>query len=168
MNTIGAGLVAGVLLITLAFQANATDVTITINGRVVAHPCTVSTPTATVDLGNLYTTNLATAGSVSAWLPVTLNLTNCPVGTSMVTATFSGTADATGNYYANQGSAGNIALQLEDNGGASLPNGSTKTVSVDNTSQAANFVLQVRAITPSGNATQGNIQSLINVTYTYS
>lgn len=167
MNTINAGLIAGWLLITLVPIVNAADVTITLNGRVVAKPCTVSTTQATVDLGDLYTFDLVTAGAVSSWQPVTLSLTNCPVGTSTVTATFSGTADASGSYYANQGGAGNIALQLADSGGVNLPSGSTKNVSVDNTSLAASFVLQVRAITPGGNATQGTLQSLINVTYTY-
>ncbi len=168
MNTINAGLIAGLLLITSVPIVNAADVTITINGRVVAKPCTVSTTQATVELGDLYTFDLATAGAASSWQPVTLSLTNCPVGTSKITATFSGTVDGTGSYYANQGAAGNIALQLADSGGVNLPNGSTKIVSVDDTSQAASFILQVRAITPGGNATQGSIQSLINVTYTYS
>lgn len=168
MNTINAGLVAGLLLFTSIPMVNAADVTITINGRVVAKPCTVSTTQVTVDLGDLYTFDLATAGAASSWQPVTLSLINCPVGTSKVTATFSGTADASGSYYVNQGAAGNIALQLADSGGMNLPNGSTKIVSVDDTSRAASFVLQVRAITPSGNVTQGSIQSLINVIYTYS
>ncbi|VDR24916.1 P pilus assembly protein, pilin FimA [Raoultella terrigena] len=47
-------LVAGTLLMT-AFSLQAADVTITVNGKVVAKPCTVSTTHATVDLGDLYT-----------------------------------------------------------------------------------------------------------------
>nr|WP_236849273.1 fimbrial protein [Chania multitudinisentens] len=149
-------------------KAYAADATITINGKVVAKPCTVSTVSTTVDLGDLYTFNLLSAGAFSEWKSVTLSLTNCPVGTSKVTATFSGTADSSRSYYANQGAARNIALQLADSSGVNLPNGSTRVVTVNDASKAANVVLQVRAITPNGNVTQGSIQSLINVTYTYS
>jgi minor fimbrial subunit len=56
---------------------------------------------------------------------VALDLSNCPVGTSRVTASFSGTADATG-YYKNQGTAGNIQLELQDDGGTTLNNGAAK------------------------------------------
>lgn len=154
-------------LIVLSSTAKADDVTITVNGKVVAKPCTISTPTATVDLGDLYTFSLAQAGASSEWHDVTLNLTNCPVGTSKVTATFSGTADATG-YYGNQGTARNLQLQLQDNGGATLNNGANKTVAVDAASQSTSFPLQVRALTVNGGTTQGTIQAVINVTYTWS
>lgn len=76
----------------------AADVTITVNGKVVAKPCTVSTTNATVELGDLYTFSLISAGSTSARHTVALDLSNCPVGTSRVTASFSGTADSTGYY----------------------------------------------------------------------
>lgn len=71
---------------------------LTVNGKVVARPCTVSTVNATVELGDLYTFSLIGAGSASAWHSVALDLSNCPVGTSRVKATFSGTADSTGYY----------------------------------------------------------------------
>ncbi len=48
----------GYLLAAMLALASATiqaaDVTITVNGKVVAKPCTVSTTNATVDLGDLY------------------------------------------------------------------------------------------------------------------
>lgn len=168
MNTSKIAPIAGWLLMMLLPMAHAADVTITINGKVVAKPCTVSTVSTTVELGDLYTFNLLAPGSYSPWHEVNLSLTNCPVGTSKVTATFSGTADSSRSYYANQGVARNIALQLADSSGVNLPTGSTRIVTVNDASKAANFVLQVRAITPGGNVTQGSIQSLINVTYTYS
>ncbi|MBE0128463.1 fimbrial protein [Citrobacter amalonaticus] len=144
----------------------AADVTITVNGKVVAKPCTVSTTNATVELGDLYTFSLVTAGSSSAWHTVALELSNCPVGTSRVTASFSGTADSTG-YYKNQGTAGNIQLELQDDSGNRLNTGATKSVVVDDASQSARFPLQVRALSVNGGATQGTIQAVINVTYTY-
>ncbi|STV75831.1 type 1 fimbrae adaptor subunit FimG [Klebsiella michiganensis] len=67
-----------------------------------------------------------------------LTLSNCPVGTSRVTASFSGTADATG-YYKNQGTAGNIQLELQDEGGTTLNTGARKEVQVDDATQSASF-----------------------------
>ena len=144
----------------------AADVTITVNGKVVAQPCAVSTKNAAVELGDLYTFSLVTAGSSSAWQDATLSLSNCPGGTSRVTASFSGTADATG-YYKNQGTAGNIQLELQDDAGATLNTGTKKSVQVDGTTQTATFPLKVRALTVNGGATQGTIQAVISVTYTY-
>ena len=42
-----------------------------------------------------------------------------------------------------------------------------KEVQVDDATQSASFPLQVRALTVNGGATQGTIQAVINVTYTY-
>lgn len=154
-------------LLLSSFLTQAADVTITVNGKVVAKPCTVTTTNETIDLGELYTINFVSPGSASSWHDVSLELTNCPVGTSRVMATFSGISDSTG-YYKNQGTAGNIQIELQDKSGITLNNGATKTVQVIETSQTANFPLQVRALTVNGSVTQGTIQSVINVTYTYS
>lgn len=160
------GWLLAMVLVASTPTLQAADVTITVNGKVVAKPCTVSTLNATVDLGDLYTFNLVSAGSSSPWHSVSLNLSNCPIGTSRVTASFSGTADATG-YYKNQGTAGNIQLELQDDGGTTLNTGAKKEVRVDTVTQSASFPLQVRALTVNGGATQGTIQAVINVTYTY-
>ena len=154
-------------LCTASGMAQAADVTITVNGKVVAKPCSISTTTATVDLGELYTFNLVSPGAVSEWHSVNLELANCPIGTTQVTASFSGTADSTG-YYKNEGTAGNLQLELQDSGGITLNSGASKTVAVDSTTQNTRFALQVRALTVNGGVTQGSIQSVINVTYTWS
>lgn len=146
---------------------HAADVTITVNGKVVAKPCTVSTSNVNVDLGNIYTANMVTAGSGSIWQRVDLNLTNCPIGTSRIMASFSGLQDSTG-FYENQGSAGNIQIELQDTQGNTLNSGSSKIVQVDDTSQSASFPLQVRALSVNGHASQGSIQAIISITYTYS
>ncbi|MFC6376541.1 fimbrial protein [Tatumella terrea] len=165
MKTIYSGIICAVFFMAAVVQA--ADVTITINGQVVAQPCTIATTTADVDLGNLSTVNLESAGAVSDWKSVTLDLTNCPVGTSSVKATFSGTSDSTGTYFLNQGTAGKIAVQLADSSGNNITNGGALTSDVNDSTLATSFNLQVRAITPSGSATQGSIQSVIDVTYTW-
>ena len=144
----------------------AADVTVTVNGSVVAKPCTVATKNANVDLGDLYTFNLISAGSASEWHSIALDLTNCPIGTSAVTATFKGTADTTG-YYKNQGTAGNIQLQLQNSGGTNLNNGAQQKLQVNDSTLAISFPLRVRALSVKGGATQGTIQAVIDVTYTY-
>lgn len=86
-------------LFTATLQA--ADVTITVNGRVVAKPCTIQTKEANVNLGDLYTRNLQQPGSASGWHNITLSLTDCPVETSAVTAIVTGSTDNTG-YYKNE------------------------------------------------------------------
>ncbi len=92
-------------LFTATLQA--ADVTITVNGRVGAKPCTIQTKEANVNLGDLYTRNLQQPGSASGWHNITLSLTDCPVETSAVTAIVTGSTDNTG-YYKNEGTAENI------------------------------------------------------------
>lgn len=166
MKWIHTGWLLAIMLAASSPALQAADVTITVNGKVVAKPCTVSTTNANVELGDLYTFSLLSAGSASAWHSVALELSNCPVGTSRVIASFSGTADATG-YYQNQGTAKNIQLELQDDGGNTLNTGATTTVTVEEASQSARFPLKVRALSVNGGATQGTIKTVINVTYTY-
>lgn len=158
-------LILGVLS-TQITSTHAADVTVTVNGSVVAKPCTVATKTADVDLGDLYTLNLIKPGSSSDWHSVSLDLDSCPIGTSMVTATFKGITDSTG-YYKNQGTAVNIQLQLQDTVGNNLNNGAQKKLQVNDSTLSTSFPLQVRALSVKGGATQGTIQAAIDVTYTY-
>lgn len=140
--------------------------TITVNGRVVAKPCTIQTKEANVNLGDLYTRNLQQPGSASGWHNITLSLTDCPVETSAVTAIVTGSTDNTG-YYKNEGTAENIQIELRDDQDATLKNGDSKTVIVDEITRNAQFPLKARAITVNGNASQGTIEALINVIYTW-
>ena len=98
MKTIYSGAICAVLCLAAA-TGQAADVTITINGQVVAKPCTISTTTAHVSLGTLPTSTLQSAGSVSDWKAVALKLTNSLVGARIVEATLTGTSDPTGPYF---------------------------------------------------------------------
>ncbi len=110
---------------------------------------------------------MSAAGAASAWHDVALELTDLPVGTSRVTASFSGAADSTG-YYERRGDRAKHPVELQDDSGNTLNTGATKTGSVDDSSRSAHFPLQVRALTVNGGATQGTIQAVISITYTYS
>lgn len=131
-----------------------------------AKPCTIQTKEANVNLGDLYTRNLQQPGSASGWHNITLSLTDCPIETSAVTAIVTGSTDNTG-YYKNEGTAENIQIELRDDQDATLKNGDSKTVIVDVITRNAQFPLKARAITVNGNASQGTIEALINVIYTW-
>jgi len=169
MMNIRGKMIVPLCLVVLSSQislAYADDVTIEVNGSVVAKPCTISTKIANVDLGDLHTFDLISPGSSSEWHSISLDLINCPVGTSVVTAKFSGVTDTTG-YYKNQGNASNIQLQLQDLNGNNLNNGAQTALAVDDSSLSVHFPLQVRALSVKGQASQGSIQSIIDVAYTY-
>ncbi|EZJ63784.1 protein fimG [Escherichia coli 1-392-07_S3_C1] len=95
-----------------------------------------------------------------------MSLTDCPVETSAVTAIVTDSTDNTG-YYKNEGTAENIQIELRDDQDAALKNGDSKTVIVDEITRNAQFPLKARAITVNGNASQGTIEALINVIYTW-
>ncbi|MEL9687650.1 type 1 fimbrial protein [Escherichia coli] len=151
-------------LFTATLQA--ADVTITVNGRVVAKPCTIQTKEANVNPGDLYTHNLQQPGYVTGWQHINLSLTDCLVETSAVTEIGTGSTYNTG-YYKNEGTAENIQIELRDEQNATLKNGDRKTVIVDEITRNAQFPLKARAITVNGNASQGTIEALINVIYTW-
>lgn len=157
------------VIATFSPMLQAADAQITIKGRVVATPCTVETTKTSVDLVNISLSELASSGAVTSWHPVLLKLASCPSGTSKVTARFSGTADPNNSkYYKNLGTATNVQLELQDENNTSLGPNTTKEVAVDDSSKSTAFQLKVRVITTQGGATQGTIQAVINVTYTYS
>ncbi|MBU9857271.1 fimbrial protein [Rahnella bonaserana] len=155
-------------LFTLPVLANTT--TINITGKVVASPCSLSQEGAlSVDLGqSLQAKDLETAGTGSTWVPFTLGLVSCPTGTTSVKATFSGTPDTSDatRLYKNSGTAGNIALELQDNKNTPLGNGSTLTGTID-TSHAYTYNLKARAFTAQGGTTPGTIASEVMVAFTY-
>jgi len=119
----------------------------------------------TVSLGDIYTSTLVGAGASTSWVPFTLNLTACPDGTNAVTAVFSGATDSNGNF-SNQGTASDMAVQLQTLSGQQLSSGSSLQTVVDQSQNAA-FSLQARAITPGGKPTSGTLQSAINIIYTW-
>jgi len=149
--------------------AHASDVTITVNGRVIAKPCTVSTTDVLVDFGNLSAYEFSSPQSSSAWKSFNLQLINCPVGTSRVTTTFSGTPDNIA-YFANlatNDAASNIQIELQDSSNNILKNGSSKYLTINDSSKSIDIPMRVRLVSLKGGATQGSIQSEITVTYQY-
>ncbi|MEL4012840.1 fimbrial protein [Dryocola clanedunensis] len=149
----------------------ADPVNINITGKVVASPCVVNSGSGdlTMDLGqNIQASTLATAGSGSTPVTQDLKLTSCPVGTTNVKATFTGTADTTSTtMYKNTGTATPLAVELSNAEDSSLlSNGTTLTLPVlaDNT---VTFKLKARAYTAAGSVTPGTISSVVVADFTY-
>lgn len=151
------------LMVFFSCQTSA-DAQIIVTGKVVPLPCTVNTTQLNMKIGNVYASLLAKPGSSTTWLNETIKLTNCPSVTSGITATFSGLKDAT--YYKNTGTAKNVEIQLQSASGVDLNNGVTQQIAVSS-QRTADLPIRLRIYSKNGNATDGTIQGLINVTYTY-
>ena len=156
-------------------KAEAADIAVT--GKVIASSCTVNAILADkqdVDLGTLGRVQFQHANATGDWKSFSLNLTNCPAGTSQTTVTFTGTPDGTDTtLFANTESvataAPNIAVQMAKDAdhSAVLSNASTMTVNVDTVTGTATFPLAARLYTPSGYVQAGQVSSSVLVNFTY-
>lgn len=163
-----------VTVLTQAAFASTDPAQIQVTGTVNASPCEIdesSVSPVNVNLGDdLQTADLNQAGSSSEWVPVTIALKNCPAGTSSVTATFSGTADAADpeTLYTNTGTATNVAVQLEGLTSEPYGNGKTSTLQIaDATDGKPTWKLQTRAFSKAGGVTPGTISSVITMSFAY-
>lgn len=155
---------------------NADPVQINVTGKVIAASCTVSPGLAggqTVDLGTLGRTSLQHPGDAGDWRSFSLNLSNCPPGTSSSTVTFTGVPDSDdASLFANTepalSSAQNVAVQMakDSERNVVLSNASTFTVAVDS-SHNATFPLAARLFTPVGGVQAGAVASSVLVNFTY-
>lgn len=164
--------IAGTTLF-VAMMASAAPVTVTITGKVVAAACTVDNSGAySVVMPDVTAAVLNPANSSGAWKTFDVTLSNCPAGTSTVTAAFDGTADGLdANKYANAtgtGYATNVAVQVQNRSGTIADKGknSTMTVSID-ASKNATFDLQARPYSTPGGGTVGNITTVVLMNFTY-
>lgn len=161
---------AGAFMMMLPWLSFA-DASLTLSGRVVASPCTVDTDTVnkTVELGTLQRRDLQTAGEGGEWQDFELLLTNCPAGTTKVTARLSGTVDPQDpTAWKNSGTSTNMALRIasRDRSQAVAP-GDSLDQNVSISTRSASFPLSVRMFTPLGGATAGTFQSVMNVDFTW-
>lgn len=150
-----------------AQAANTTIITVTAN--IVASPCTVSTETLNIDLGDIQASALEAAGSTTPWSPVnSILLTNCPVGTNSVIARFQGTPATNGDSdgYKNEGAAPTISVQLADNAATPKMLSTGKTESLNVVNKAAQVDVKARLYS-SGVAAPGAVKATINVEFEY-
>lgn len=142
------------------------SVNININGKVIASPCTAGD--VTVPLGDIQATDLVNADSGSTMVAFDLPLTNCPLGTTSVKATFTGEADTDTTRWKNKAEspATNTSVEVSDQtGGELISNASTRTATVN--AGSATFKLQARAYTATGSVTPGGVTANILVSFEY-
>lgn len=147
------------------YSVNAED--ITIQGTVVPGACNVSPSDMAFTFEDLYSGNLAKAGSSSQWIDFNVTLTDCPVGTEKVLMKISGVPADDATYFANTKDALNVLLQLTDPTHLfNYSNGSVVQTDVDNSHRAA-FPLSARIYSPQGNGGSGDFESVITLDFTY-
>lgn len=145
-------------------------VQINITGNIIASPCHIdaSNLTQNINLGDdLQTSALNSPSRGTDWKDFSIKLTDCPAGTTQVVATFHGTPDEEEpSYYKNAGTAKNIMIQLDTQGGAYVvKNDFVLNAAVDN--GLAEFKLSTRAYTKNGGVTPGTISTAITVDIKY-
>lgn len=173
MNQFTKRLLTVVVAGSFAMAAQAADTTITITGKVTAAACTIdNSGSYNVVMPDVTAATLNPANSSGTWKTFDVTLSNCPAGTSSVTAKFSGTADGNdANKYANTTGTGyaiNVAVQVQNRSSpvADKGNNSTMMVNVD-ASRKAIFDLQARPFSTPGNATVGDIKTVAMMDFTY-
>ena len=167
------------LTIGSAHSAFAIDpVQITVTGNIVASPCVIDDGSVMkeIPLGDLQSADLNTAGSGSPWVEIDIVFKSCPAGTSTITATFHGTADAgdPNTLYSNTAvdagedkAAKNIAVQLEGLADEPYGNGKTATIDIASAGATPTFKMHTRAFSKDGGATPGKISSVITMSFAY-
>lgn len=160
----------GLMTAVMSVSIYAADTNINITGKVVAQPCTVNggNSSLTVDLGDIPTNLLYNSGTSSALRDFTLVLTNCPVGTSSVTATFSGTTDpvAGASYYKNTGTASNVAVAVIQSSTGILK-GTGTSITQNVLFNGVTYDLKAKAYSSAGKATPGTVMATVVASMTY-
>lgn len=146
----------------------ASDITLKVYGSVIARPCMLASSSYTIDFGNISVAELLPSSGGLNWTYFSLMLTQCPAGTSTVSASFSGPTDSNNSsFFKNNGTASGIALELRELNGELIKNGSISKISIDSTTREALFNLKVRPISVNENVTVGSIYTNLIVTYKY-
>ncbi|WP_324723726.1 fimbrial protein [Lelliottia sp. JS-SCA-14] len=163
---------AASLFSTVLVTAQAADnVTINVTGKVVASPCVISPDDVVknIDVGDAIPANDA-VGAISATQNITITLTNCPSGSSSVTATFSGSqSDVLPEFMYNNtaatNAAGNVGIVLQRSSTSGLGNGKTYKLDIVKGENPV-FNMQTYAYSK-GNSSPGDISTSIVMALEY-
>ncbi|QGN38981.1 fimbrial protein [Klebsiella oxytoca] len=149
-------------------------VPLNVKGNIYFLPCDVSTDTQyqEVDFGTLVKANLQAAGNASEWKTFSLNVENCPAGTSKATVKFDGVTDSEDStHFANMAAsdaAQHIALQITNSDhSTTYKNQDQMTITINNSSKKGVFPLAARLYSTHGGTTAGNFASVVQLTFTY-
>lgn len=149
----------------------AASTSVEITGEIFAEPCkfTNNNSELKINLGNnIFSTSLASAGSGSQPIPFKLELTECPLGVSHVTATFNGNPDNNiPTMYKNIGDATNLAIEVSDITTGKIIGNNESIMQPIDINRSVTYLLSSRVYTEKGNVNPGSINSLVQVTFTY-
>lgn len=158
---------AGLPFCLMVCMTDASEISLT--GKVIANPCIVDTNTRSkqVELPKGQIRRLATAGTGGEWVDFQLQLNECPAYLTQATVNFSGTPDNNDSKaFKNNGTSKNIALQLKAQD-TLYGNGMSLRSPIDAKTHKAYFPLSARMYTPTGGASSGTFNSVVNLTFTY-
>ncbi|BBG60846.1 MULTISPECIES: fimbrial protein [Providencia] len=155
----------------ISYQAiAASTINLNFTGNIKAATCNISGGSnINIDLNKLPAGLFNAAKSGSSWTAFNISLNNCSTYINQVRLTFTGTADAAdiNSLYKNQGTATNIAIQLQNSSGTT-PLGNNKVLLVPlNNQTTINIPLRTRAFSSVGNVVPGSISANITATITY-
>lgn len=146
-----------------------TNITLNFQGNIKAASCNITGGNnINIDLKRLPIDLFNTPQSGSEWKNFNIDLTDCSSVINQVKLTFSGTTDSAdiNSLYKNQGTAKNIAVQLETADGTT-PLGHQKILIAPVTNQTATIPLRTRAFSTEGNVIPGSISANITATIVY-
>ncbi|MEQ5667010.1 fimbrial protein [Providencia alcalifaciens] len=161
------------LLSSLIFSGNlfaASTVTLNFTGNIKAATCNITGGNnIDIDLKSISADVFKNTNSGSPWKNFNISLNNCSTYINQVKLTFTGTADTADatSLYKNQGTARNLAVQLQ-NGNGTTALGNQKVLQVTTNGQTnINIPLRTRAFSSLGNVTPGTNSANITATITY-
>lgn len=139
-------------------------------GNIRVATCNISNgDNVNVDLKNIPATNFEQANSGSNWNDFYITFTDCSTAINQISVTFSGVSDTAdvNSLYKNQGTAKNIAVQLE-NGPGSIKLGNQKSLVVTLGGLTdVRLWLRTRAFSPSGKGMPGTISAKVTANIVY-
>ncbi|NBM54476.1 fimbrial protein [Proteus sp. G2669] len=147
-------------------------VTVNFSGNIRAATCNISGGSnINIDLKEMPANLFKTTNSSSVWNNFTIKLIDCSPTINQVKLTFTGTPDNADvdNLYKNEGTAKNIAVQLQnENSNGLIPLGNQKSLYIAvNGQSSVNIPLRTRAFSKLGNATPGTVSAKITATIVY-
>ncbi|HDR2860156.1 TPA: type 1 fimbrial protein [Enterobacter asburiae] len=152
-----------------ACSADRVDIQIT--GDIVASPCIFNggDNNLNVNLGDIYASNMATPHSQSVPVDFALRFTQCPAGTRSVDVQFSGVTDpvAGDGYYKNSGTAGHVAIGLQDLLTGNAVGSGTRINRPVDTDKTITLDMKAWVYSTEGAVTPGTINSVVVLTMQY-
>jgi minor fimbrial subunit len=146
----------------------ASTVNINIYGTVTVSPCEIENKNYLIDFKKVNIRELQNNQNTD-WIDFSIKLKNCPVSTKKATITIAGTADPNnGNYFINNGTAKNIALNLIENKNKTIVKNGTKLEAIINSqTKMAEYLLAARLIKTGNGMSTGTFKSHLEFTLIY-